>query len=574
MTEFKIRLSDRDENGDITLFLRDILEKCRQIEDEKLITFEKGEYHFCAEYCNKKILYASNTDSHRFPEKLVAVEIDSLKNLVFDGNGSEFLFHGKVIPFSVTNSENIAFRRFSWDFPSAGTLECEVVSSSYLHTDFRINNGIGFEIRGIKLLWFEKSPLSGERYWENNGQSKSHCVVCHDREGKNVRRLPLSKGPFFRVRRISQKGDNLIRVHYWFPFMHRKGIIYEMCPNYNRDCVGSFFCDSKNITVESVNVHYMHGFGWLTQMCENVSFINCNFIPKKDSDRYCTSFADLIHVSGAKGKIHIEGCSFSNAHDDPINIHGTYTQVGEKTGEHTLRLEYKHNQQRGFTQYRKGDKVVFYLRKNFSSLLDEAEFTVDSVVNPLCNGNSDQEMLVTFLEELPDELSKKDEYVCENVTYTPEVYIGSCSFSLIPTRGILCTTRKKTVIEKNIFDGMTMASIYISNDCNNWYESGPVRDMTIRDNDFYITDAVTGMHPAIFIDPIVADKTTDNAYIHSGITIENNSFYLKAKQKAIIGRFCENLVVAENTVYGADEGSVYEITNCKNAVIENNKEKI
>ena len=74
----------------------------------------------------------------------------------------------------------------------------------------------------------------------------------------------------------------------------------------------------------------MHGFGWLTQMCENVSYINCSFTPKKGSDRYCTSFADLIHVSGAKGKIHIEGCSFSNAHDDPINIHGTYTQVTEK----------------------------------------------------------------------------------------------------------------------------------------------------------------------------------------------------------------------------------------------------
>ena len=142
MTEFKIRLSDRDENGDITLFLRDILEKCRCTEGEKLISFEKGEYHFYAEYCKKKTLYASNTDSHRYPEKLIAVDIDRHQNLIFDGNGSDFILHGKVVPFSVTNSESIALRNFSWDFPSAGTLECEVVASSYLHTDFRINSSL------------------------------------------------------------------------------------------------------------------------------------------------------------------------------------------------------------------------------------------------------------------------------------------------------------------------------------------------------------------------------------------------------------------------------------------------
>ena len=181
-------------------------------------------------------------------------------------------------------------------------------------------------------------------------------------------------------------------------------------------------------------------------------------------------------------------------------------------------------------------------------------------------------MLVTFLKRLPEELSEKDEYVCENVTYTPEVYIGSCSFSLIPTRGILCTTRKKTVIEKNIFDGMTMASIYISNDCNDWYESGPVRDMTIRDNDFYITDAVTGMHPAIFIDPIVSRKSSEKLSVHSGIIIENNRIYFKAGQKAVVGRYCKNLRITGNSVYGTDGTSPYELCGCEDALLEENEE--
>ncbi len=574
-TEFKIRLSDRAENGDITVFLADVLEKCRGIEGEKIISFEKGEYRFFAEYCKGKIIYASNTDSHRYPEKLVAVDMDFQKNLTFDGCGSEFLFYGKVVPFSVTNSEKVALKNFSWDFPSAGTLECEVTSSSLFHTDYRLNKGVGYEVNRRRLLWYEKSLLSGEKYWQNNGQSESHCVVCNDRERNNVRRLPLSEGPFFAVRKIRKMGESQIRVHYFLPVhkSRQKGIIYELCPNYNRDCVGSFFCDSKDVSVEKVSVHYMHGFGWLIQMCENVSFKGCSFTPKNGSDRYCTSFADLIHVSGAKGKIHIEGCNFSNAHDDPINIHGTYTQVAEKTGGRTLRLEYKHNQQRGFVQYRQGDKVVFYLRKDFTGLESEREFTVESVVNPLCEGNSDSEMLVTFCEKLPDELSRKDEYVCENVTYTPEVYIGSCHFSKIPTRGILCTTRRKTVIEKNVFDGMTMASIYISNDCNDWYESGPVRDMTIRENIFYITDVVTGMHPAIFIDPIVSQKNEEAACVHRKIVIENNEIYLKAEQKAVVAKYCDGLVVRNNIIYGTKGETPFVFEGCEGVVQEGNTEE-
>lgn len=70
----------------------------------------------------------------------------------------------------------------------------------------------------------------------------------------------------------------------------------------------------------------------------------------------------------------------------------------------------------------------------------------------------------------------------ENITYTPEVKIHDNVFKETPTRGILVTTRKKVTIENNLFDGMGMAGICISNDAQSWYESGPTRDVTIRGN--------------------------------------------------------------------------------------------
>lgn len=89
----------------------------------------------------------------------------------------------------------------------------------------------------------------------------------------------------------------------------------------------------------------MHAFGWLTQMSHNVTYIDCTFKTRKESERFTSSYADLIHVSGASGHIHIEGCTFNHAHDDPINVHGTFTRVEEKIDDYTLRLAYIQSQQ-------------------------------------------------------------------------------------------------------------------------------------------------------------------------------------------------------------------------------------
>ena len=93
------------------------------------------------------------------------------------------------------------------------------------------------------------------------------------------------------------------------------------------------------------------------------------------------------------------------------------------------------------------------------------------------------DIILTLDKPIPEEV-KVNQHVVENITYTPEVSIHDNIFKETPTRGILVTTRKPIVIENNTFDGMGMAGIYISNDAQGWYESGPTRDVTIRNNTF------------------------------------------------------------------------------------------
>lgn len=79
---------------------------------------------------------------------------------------------------------------------------------------------------------------------------------------------------------------------------------------------------------------------------------------------------------------------------------------------------------------------------------------------------------------------------------------------------------------------MAMASIFLSNDSNEWYESGPIRDLTIRGNTFYVRPAGQTewkYKPAVYIHPEVkggSSKLSADTPVHRNITIEENTFYM------------------------------------------------
>ena len=194
-----------------------------------------------------------------------------------------------------------------------------------------------------------------------------------------------------------------------------------------------------------------------------------------------------------------------------------------------------------------------------------------------------------------------NQHVVENITYTPAVNISNCEFKEVPTRGILVTTRKPIVIENNTFDGMSMAGIYISDDAQGWYESGPVRDVTIRNNTF-----TRGNAQAIFIEPTNPTVSTEKT-VHSNIKIKGNTFFTYNK-RVLDAKSVDNLTFKNNKIYRQDpingdgslslavkdgsstelnvadsaeltvsgsgdtlSGKLYNFNGCKNVVIEGNE---
>ena len=585
------------------------------------VSFPKGEYHIYKDYAQTREYHTSNTNSIENPTKTIGLLIENQENFTLDGNGSLFMMHGNMMALAVVHSKNVTLKNFSWDFGVPTVTEMTVTGmgteDGKEYTDFLIPACYPHEIEGNTLVWYsEKSPYTQEYYWTQRGHhNPTYAVVGHQPDGEMSRNYYVSDGPFNGVSSIQELDDTHIRILYSSarPSMQKIGTVIELAANAHRQTAGAFTWESENVTARNVNVHYMHGFGWLMQMSKDVYYYDCNLMPREESGHITVSFADGLHASGAAGDLVIENCNFSNTHDDPINLHGTFTRVEQRKDAHTLVLKYIHNQQGGFPQFHVGDKTAFFTRDTLESTDHETLYTVAEVIsNPGENGNDLRTMEIRFEEELPENLSDQvggqPKYVAENVTYAPKVTIKNCTFANVPTRGILCTTRNPVLIEGNTFKNKSMATIFLSNDSNDWYESGPIRDMTIRNNEFFVKSigrTSWEYAPAVYVHPVTKGgglPSADNP-IHKNITIEGNTFHMDT-DTVVKAESVENLTIKNNrvlrmnpnivleasisrtnllvgdtqTLKATADGKVqnqpveniYEFTKCKNVILEGN----
>jgi hypothetical protein len=132
------------------------------------------------------------------------------------------------------------------------------------------------------------------------------------------------------------------------------------------------------------------------------------------------------------------------------------------------------------------------------------------------------------------------------------------------------TTRKKVLIENNVFSKTGMHAILIANDASSWYESGPVTDVTIRNNRFDRCGYNSTPGYAIAIAP-ENHQFADHFFVHRNIKIENNSFVLEG-QPALSARSVSGLIFRNNTLAGRTYNpGLIRLDACEQAVILKNR---
>ncbi len=531
--------------GDSKNFSEAFLEAVSKLNSGDVFSFENTEYHFFKDYSQQREIHMSNTDSLRNPNKYFAMILENLEGITIDGNGATFVIHGDICALGVLNCKNITLKNFTIKYFSPSVIEMKVDKIEKKSAIFTLPENTFFDADGKTVEFYEKSPFSDRVYWKYKNDENSYNQVVHI--GSNVFRVKNDKGVFHNVKSVSALTHSEIKITYSSKPKLIEGAVYAITQNKNRNTSGVFVNESENIKAVNLNVNYLQGFGWLSQMCADLSFEGCNFAP--DKNHVVSSFADLIHVSSCKGKVDIKKCNFEHPHDDAINIHGVFLRFKEKLDSKSAVFEFVHAQQGGYSAFHEGNKVKFYYRDSLEAIL--GEYTVKQAIDYI-DGKS---VSLTFEEELPENIEATydghSNIVIENVSYCPDVEISDCRFEAIPTRGILCTTSGKVRIFDNSFSHIFMAHIYISNDANEWYESGPVRDMEIYSNNFFKDfdeEYAKSEAPVILIEPITLGGKI-KAAVHRNIKIFSNNFENK-KSYPVVAEGVENIGIYSNVFKG------------------------
>jgi len=485
-------------------YVRKALEACRKQPGSTLF-FPKGRYDFWPQYTVEREYFESNTTDNN--PKTLAVLLDSLHNFTLDGNGSSFVMHGRIQPITLDHCSDINLKGFTidWDIPLTSQAKVLKVTPDYFEIEINTHES-PYIIENNNLVFVGEGWKS--KLWSiMEFTSDTHLVAPNtgDRIGwRNYHAEEVSPG-------IVRLSDPSVAAFYpkegnWLVLRHNE-----------RDHAGIFLYHSQRINLEQIDVYHSCGLGILSQYSQDLSFNKVRVVPNASKNRILSGHDDGFHFMGCGGFIRIEECEWAGLMDDPVNIHGTCVRIVEILSPTRIKCKFMHEQSQGMEWGRKNEKVGFIENQSMRTL---GTGTMTSF-EPL----NKSEFIVEFQAPVPNSL--KVGAALENLSCTADVEIRNSFFGSCRARGLLVSTPGKVIIENNIFESSGSA-ILIAGDANQWYESGAVKDVLIRNNTFrypcmssvyQFCEAVISIFPEI-------PKPDIRYPFHSNIRIENNKFYL------------------------------------------------
>ena len=506
--------------------------------DNVIIKFKKARYDFYPHDAQQREYYVSNHDQNQ--PKIVGICLEEWNNLTIDGNGSEFVFHGQMLPIAVVNSNNISLKNFSVDFENPHIAQVEVLNNDD-------NEGITFRVEPWVNYRINENGLF-ETYGEG-WKYQQYTGIAFENESRHI--VYQTSDLWIDTKDVKEVGERQLYAPNWKDKRLKPGTIVAM-RTWQRPAPGIFLDHSNDTYINNVTVHYAEGMGLLAQRCSDIRLNRFNVCLKENDDRYFTTQADATHFSQCKGMIRSEHGLYEGMMDDAINVHGIYLKVKQRLDDNSLICSYEHDQAWGFAWGDKGDSVCFVMSKTMEML---NHINIIKEIKPydkeIVKGS--KEFLITFEDKLPEEIQTELSVGIENLSWTPQVIFSHNVVRNNRARGALFSSPLRTVCEDNIFDHTSGTAILLCGDCNGWYESGAVRDLLIKNNTFI--NALTNMfqftNAVISIYPEIPDLENQTLYFHGGkedaIVIEKNHF-ITFDKPLLYAKSVDGLVFRKNKV--------------------------
>ena len=508
-----------------------VRERVAKAADGAEVTLPMGEYHFFPSSSPKMNFYVSNHDQQK--DIPVGLPIVNKKKLTLDAQGSTFIFHGKMQPVLVLDSEKVQLRNFTIRYAAPFYVEGKITKIAEGKTTLE-----------IPTKFFSWKVENGKfRILREDGEAGVNMALAFESDGPMVPRDGNGDMGW------TDSAEQVDRQHVRFDTdAGKKGLKVGqilVLRNGMRPHPAVLLYRAKDTRLVKIIFSDSQGMGLLAQRSENVTIMGGGCV--RAPGRLHTVSADATHFSNCRGKIFIKGALYEGMMDDAINVHSTCLSIEKVESPTSFIAKYMHPQSIGFEVFEKGEKVQFIRGKTLENLRPEEWGIVDNaeMLDPT-------HVRVTLEKPLPESIGEGD--AVENASWYPSVQFINNTVRHNRARGALFNTPMPVLVKGNKFFRSHGSAILLAGDAQGWYESGGCRDVKIVHNifDHNLTAGYQFTDAVIAICPVVRDLGNQKERYHRNIVISDNKF-LTHRVPILSMQSVENITFSNNKVRWDDK---------------------
>lgn len=523
-------------------------------QDDTEIILEKGEYELRQTYAFQHFLYMSNND---FGLKNIAFPVIGKKNITIDCGESKLIGIGNILPFYISDSENIQIKNFTLDYKRPFYTQGEIVESTDTYAVLKIDkkqfpytilNGV------IRFI--------GEDYESDFIHNILEFEPVGNRPLKNV--FDNAMWAPLKADEISEDdGIGLVKIYLEWSFRPTCGNVLTI--KHERRYLPAIALNcSDNVKINNATVYHAGTMGVVAQFTKDISIDNLKVMVEENSDRVMSVNADATHFVNCTGTLILENSILESQLDDVINVHGNYLKITKVIDSKTVIAEIPHRQQVGAYGFKDGCELNIC---NAETMLTLGQAKLKETVH--INNKYYQ---LNLENAFP--FKDGETYGIDDVNSYPKVIFRNNICGKNRARGLLLTGNKEILIENNIIDAEGTA-IKVNGDMDNWYESTNTSKIIIRGNTISKRNEVNWGVGIIDIDPGML-KQVDGEYFHGDMIVEDNKFILGESPFFYGFSFKSldvknNTFICENSPVTGDKDLTVKATNCGKITLSGNK---
>ena len=353
-----------------------------------------------------------------------SVVLEGLKDFVFDGDGSTFVFfRTRDVNVRLVRNERIEVRNlvvdWDWDRDPLASL-VEVVEATTDHVDVRFVHYDRFPRRDVRAAyisaWDEAAGAVGLPGLSALGRG-------FDMSWGGPRKDPPKRWLSDNVLRIERGAADLPIGSRW----RMQHYYYDL---------GGFYMDS-NRHLKMADVEVRSNVGHAFHMAGSQRYTHFHRVsiraPKDDPKRMITCTADHFHVNRSNGWLKLEDCDFSLGADDGINVHDCTAWAPERVATNAVRAA------NGGWAFSVGDEAEI---RNADYSPTGVRLKVTDVRKGEKGG---RDRFISFDGTVPEKVHK-DGFVLLNRSYCSDnVILRGCTFRDNRARGVIIQANDVTV---------------------------------------------------------------------------------------------------------------------------------